>query len=139
MTKDCSLNYEFSTWKFQAQNIWAWNFVENMLCTQIVCLFFILTFWTIFVHNMFSTCSKLGIFIYWTRNSVNNVSSYCGLFDARISASDKKLPLTDYYAHLLFCFKPGQSSKFRFRPILHCKYFLIFLTKKQKNQSGWLK
>ena len=27
MTTDCSLNYEFSTWKFQAQ---------NMLCTQIV-------------------------------------------------------------------------------------------------------
>ena len=30
MTTDCSLNYEFDTWKIQAQ---------NMLCTQIVCLF----------------------------------------------------------------------------------------------------
>ena len=30
MTTDCSLNYKFSTWKFQAQ---------NMLCTQIVFLF----------------------------------------------------------------------------------------------------
>ena len=37
---------------------------------------------TICVHNMF-----------WTRNSMNNLSSYCGLFDARISASDKDLPV----------------------------------------------
>ena len=32
-----------------------------------------------FVHNMFSTCSELGIFLYWTRDSINNLSSYCGL------------------------------------------------------------
>ena len=32
MSKDCSLNYEFSTWKLQAQ---------NMLCTQIVLFFFV--------------------------------------------------------------------------------------------------
>ena len=30
MMKDCSLNYKFNTWKFQAQT---W---ENMLCTDIV-------------------------------------------------------------------------------------------------------
>ena len=82
---DCSLNYEFSTWNLQGQ---------NMLCTQIVCFFvFVLTFRTILVHNMFSTCSELGIFMYWTRNSMNNLSSYCGLVDARISASDKYLPV----------------------------------------------
>ena len=28
-----------------------------------------------------------------TRNSMNNMSSYCGLVDARISASDKDLPV----------------------------------------------
>ena len=36
MTKDCSLNYEFSTWKL---------------------LVFVLTFRTIYVHNMFWTCN----------------------------------------------------------------------------------
>ena len=30
MTTDCSLNYKFNTWKFQAQNMG-----ENMLCTEI--------------------------------------------------------------------------------------------------------
>ena len=36
---------------------------------------------TICVHNMFSTCSELGIFIYWSRNSMNNLLSYYGLVD----------------------------------------------------------
>ena len=53
-------------------------------------------FWmseTISVHNMFSPCSpQLGIFMYWTCNSMNNLSSYCGLVDAKIRASDKDLP-----------------------------------------------
>ena len=51
---------------------------------------------TICVHNMFSTCSELGIFMYWTRNSMNNLLSYCGLVDGRISASEKDLPVPKY-------------------------------------------
>ena len=35
---------------------------------------------------MFSTCSFHG-------NSMNNLLSYCGLVDARISASEKDLPV----------------------------------------------
>ena len=73
ITTDCSMNYEFSTWKLQGQ---------NMLCTQIV---FVLTSRTIYVHNMFWP----WIFMYWTRRSMNNVSSYCGLIDGKIKASDK--------------------------------------------------
>ena len=42
------------------------------------------------VHNMFSTCSELGSFMYWTRNSMNNLLSYFRLSDARMSASDKE-------------------------------------------------
>ena len=34
---------------------------------------------------------KLVIFMYWTRNSMNNLLSYCRLVDARISASEKDL------------------------------------------------
>ena len=39
------------------------------------------------------TCSELGIFMYRTCNSMNNLSSYCGLVDAKIRASDKDLPV----------------------------------------------
>ena len=42
---------------------------------------------------MDTTCSELGIFIYVTSDSMNNLSSYCGLVDARISASEKDLPV----------------------------------------------
>ena len=63
MAKDCSLNYHFSTWKFQAQ---------NNLCTQHV----------------------LSLeFSYSTGDSMINLSSYSGLDDARIRASDKYLPV----------------------------------------------
>ena len=51
--------------------------VENMLCTQIVFFFFVLlvlTFRTIYVHNMSSICSELWIFMYLTHNSMNNLS-----------------------------------------------------------------
>ena len=46
---------------------------------------------------VYTTCSELGIFMYWTRNSMNNLSSYCGLVDARISASDKDLPVPYFF------------------------------------------
>ena len=36
---------------------------------------------------------ELGIFIHWTCNSMNNLSSYCGLVDAKIRTSDKDLPV----------------------------------------------
>ena len=49
------------------------------------------------VHNMFSTCSELGIFMYWT----HNLLSYCGLVDTRISASEKGLPVSCIYVS--FC------------------------------------
>ena len=63
---------------------------ENMLCTKIV---FVLTFRTIYAHNMFSPCSKLVVFMYWTGKSMNNLLPYCGLLDTRISASEKDLPV----------------------------------------------
>ena len=42
---------------------------------------------------MFSPCSELGIFMYWTRKSMNNLLSYYGLVDPRIRASEKDLPV----------------------------------------------
>ena len=91
MTKDCLLTYKFSTWKFQAQNI------GRTCCGHKL-------FWmskqkqkTICVHNMFSPSSELGIFMYWTCNLMNNLSSYCGLVHATIRASEKDLPVLAYF------------------------------------------
>ena len=54
------------------------------------CFFvFVLTFKTIYVHNMFWACS----FHARTGKSMNNLSSYCGLVDPSKSASDKDLPV----------------------------------------------
>ena len=42
---------------------------------------------------MYTTCSELVAFMYWTGKSMNNLLSYCGLVDVRINASDKDLPV----------------------------------------------
>ena len=113
-TTDCSLNYKFSTWILQAQNmlrtccvhklVFCFCFdIQNNLCTQQVL-------------NMFLTCSKLVIFIYWTRKSMNNLSSYCGLVDGKIRASDKDLPVllnSEYKLNTFFVFgKIFQHTQF---------------------------
>ena len=52
-------------------------------------------FWiseTISVYNMFSPGLSLEFSCkYWTCNSMNNLSSYCGLADAKIRVFDKDL------------------------------------------------
>ena len=87
MTNDCSLIYQFSTWKLQAQNM------GRTCCVQKL-------FWmsnqkqkTICVHNMSSQCSELVVFMYWIGISMSNRLSYCGLVDFRKNASDKDLPV----------------------------------------------
>ena len=62
------------------------------------------------------TCSELGIFIYWACNSKNNLLSYCGLVDARISASKKDLPVIhvqmhSHYVHYLFTLSCSKKFK----------------------------
>ena len=74
MTTDCSLNYEFSTRKIQ---------VQNMLCTKIVFCFDI-------QNNI---CTQHVLNLYFSCNSMNNLSSYCGLTDSRMRASDTDLPV----------------------------------------------
>ena len=87
MTIYCSLIYKFNTWKLQAQNM------GRTCSAQKLFFVFVLAFRTIFAHNMFSPCSELVVFMYWTGKSMNNRLSYCGLVDPRISASDKDLPV----------------------------------------------
>ena len=60
---------------------------EHILCTKIV----------LNVRNNFCTQHVLprfefGNLMYWTCNSMNNLSSYCGLVDAKIGTSYKDLP-----------------------------------------------
>ena len=76
VTTDCS----FSTRNIQ---------VQNMLCTKFVFLFL---FWHSkqFLHTI---CSELVFFLYWTRNTMNNLSSY-GLTEARMTTYEKDLPVT---------------------------------------------
>ena len=83
MTKDCSLIFQFSTWKLQA---------ENMLCTQIV-LFWHSEQFMYTTCSIFWTCSELAISMSWTRNLMNNQLSYFGLVDAKIWAFDKDFPV----------------------------------------------
>jgi hypothetical protein len=47
---------------------------------------------------MYTTCSELAIFMFWTCNSMNNLFSYCGLVDARIGTSEEKNYLYHHYS-----------------------------------------
>ena len=42
---------------------------------------------------MYATFSELVVFMNWTGKSMNNILTYCGLVDARKSASEKDLPV----------------------------------------------
>ena len=44
---------------------------------------------------MYTTCSEFVVFMNLTGKSMNNLLSFCGLVDPRISASDKDLPVKD--------------------------------------------
>ena len=71
MTKDCSLN----SLKLQ---------VQNMLCTNIV-----LNVKTKTKNNF---CTQHVLNLYFGGDSMNNLSSYCGLTDSKMRASDTDLP-----------------------------------------------
>ena len=49
---------------------------------------------------MYTTCSELAVFMYWTGKSMNKLMSYCGLVEVRINASDKGLPVNKQKLHL---------------------------------------
>ena len=45
---------------------------------------------------IYTTCSEIGIFMYWIGDSMNNLLSYCGLVDARIRSYEKDLPVPEF-------------------------------------------
>ena len=89
MTTDFSLNYEFSTCKIEAQ---------YMLSTKIGLSAKTKNNW------MYTTCTELV-----DHNSMNNLLSYFGLVDSRMSASDIDLPVNNKLQSLIFTFF-GQSK-----------------------------
>ena len=89
MTNDCSLIYQFTKTTSSEHG-------ENM-CAKIVL--------NVKTKNNLCTQHVLNIywarnFIYWTRNSMKHLLSYCGLVAAIISASEKGLPVTLKYWEL---------------------------------------
>ena len=42
---------------------------------------------------VYTGCSELAVFMFWTGKSMNNLLSYCPLVVAKISASEKDLPV----------------------------------------------
>ena len=53
---------------------------------------------------MYTTCSEIVVFMYRIGKSMNNLSSYCGLVDTKIRASDKDLPVKNKLKHNVFDF-----------------------------------
>ena len=72
MTRDCSLNFPKNTSSEHVvyKNCFCFCFdIQNNICTQHV------------------------VNLYFSGNSMNNLSSYCGLTDSRMRASDTDLPV----------------------------------------------
>ena len=61
---------------------------------------------TIYVNNMFWACS----FHVWTGKLINNHLSYCELVDARISASEKYLPVFIVHTHFVLAYCIPESG-----------------------------
>ena len=93
--KVCWFFREYSDFQYTGTNLSCRCSLQVNLCQKLF-----------FLQNMGRTCQKqflyttcspprfeLGIFMYWTCNSMNNLWSYCGLVDAKIRASDKDLPV----------------------------------------------
>ena len=80
--------------------------------------------------NVRNNFVELGIFMYWTVNSMNNLLSYCGLVVERIRASEKDLPVhyTALADGLANYFKMGRTNSWRSILILMhlCFYTRIF-------------
>ena len=50
-------------------------------------------------NSLYTTCSELVFFLYWSQESMNNLS-YRGLTDSRMSASEKDLPVLCFISNL---------------------------------------
>ena len=82
---------------------------------------------------------ELGIFMYWTCNSMNNLSSYCGLVDAKIRAFDKDLPVKVLFVQTIYSLYILAQCAWRW-VCTHCYTFKIeqFRTSYSERQDIFL-
>ena len=85
--------YKSFTFEYRSNRMRRMCLIQVNLCQNLFFLKIVLN-----VRNNFCTQHvlprfELGIFMYWTCKSMNNLSWYCGLVDAKIRASDKNLPV----------------------------------------------
>ena len=110
---------QFNTLKLQAQ---------NMLCTWLVL--------NVKTKNkkqfMYTTCSELVSFMYWTDKSINNLLSYCGLVVARISTSEKDLPVRELLTASVLIFVVSMWHHKSYYLVGECDILLWM-------KSGWIK
>ena len=64
---------------------------------------------------MYTICTELVVFLYWTCNSTNYQSSHFGLIDVRISASDKDLPVHISFVMALLRFETAWNIFYHFK------------------------
>ena len=86
--------------------------------------------WFLFWHSkqfMYTTCSELVVFMYWTGKSMNNLLSHCGLVDVRINASEKDLPVHVNYVSQPFPESMPSSvmKKLFFKSWNHLNAFIV--------------
>ena len=76
-------------------------------CVQIL-------FWMSKQKNNF--CTQHVVNLYFSGNSMNNLSSYCGLTDSRMRASDKDLPVTEsnFVILIIFLLQNWSTCKFKY-------------------------
>ena len=83
-------------------------------------------------HKQSNFCTPHVVNLYFfrivsTRNSMNNLLSYCGLTDARISASEKDLPVTQ---------KDSSFVRFFFNLVINSKCAMTLLPTYSKHAQA---
>ena len=63
-------------------------------------------------HFVYTICSELAILMYWTRNSMKNLSSYFGSINTKMIASDKEWPVQRWPFSIAWSCCYERSSKF---------------------------
>ena len=76
---------------------------------------------------MYTTCSELAIFMYWTCNSINNLFSYCGLFIwCKIKCFWKRFSCKKIFDKMYFLIQTPSNMKLKCWYITPLKYVSVF-------------
>ena len=105
MTTDCSLNYEFNTRKLQILFILYRLKPKHLLHVVDYSYYSECQNKNKKTNLIYTTCTELVVFLYWTRNSMNNLSSYCG------KSMQEWVLLTKLYMYYLFMLMFVSGSK----------------------------